>query len=1307
MPPSNTIAQSAPRSSSASSQRTRVAADLLLALDTTRTCTGSSPARARSTRDVQERQEVALVVGGAARVEATVAHLGLEGRRRPRARAGDASARRSGRRSARSARRRGRSASSPTASGLPSRPTTSRCRRRPARARRPTRRRAAGRRAHRRRTRWTGCAARRRARRAGQSCGAREVSSGAGPLPARSRGPADDPDTAAAAGARSRLGRGRRATTPRALAAALDSAARPRGARPEPMLPLLVAALWRCARAADRARRSSWWSTTTTRRARWPRRRRCIRRRTRRSATCRSRGVAYGRGLEPAAAPGGRARARRWTCSPPAASWRSRPTRWSSGSRRRDRRPRRCGGASASRSSATTLVALLAAAGYERVDARRGARPVLGARRHRRRVPDDRPRAGADRVLRRRGRAPLGLLGRSRSARCATSSARRSTPPPSRRVDRDRRVGAEEDDGRAIPAGLVPLAPELVAAGAVFAWEPEPRARRPRASACAEAAEHLRDPRCARAATLRPPTSPTLIERLRARSRRCRSASRRVRGAAAGARLARHRRGRERAARARARPATACSSASRTWARPSARRWRCAGSRRELLDARRRLADEAGRRLRRLAAAARVRLAAAAARGAAGRASCSAAAPPPTGRASAARSRAFADLRAGDYVVHEDHGVGRFVGFDTKTVGGVMRDYLYLEFRGDDRLYVPHDQLAKVSRYVGADGRAPALSQARRQGLAHAQGRARGSPCTSWPASCSRCTPRRQTRRGRRIAGDDEWMARLEAAFPYTETDDQARAIDAVKRTSRREQPMDRLVCGDVGFGKTEVAVRAAFKVAMSRPPGAGAGADDDPRAAAPADVPRPLPRLPGAGRDGLAVPRAGRGEAGAGRLPRRQGGRADRHPPRALARRRAARTSGWSWSTRSSASASRQKELLRQLRLEVDVLAMSATPIPRTLHMSLVRPARHLRDHDAAARPPARSRRTSASSTRSWSPRRCAARSARERPVVLPAQPGRDDRRGGRAGAAAGAGAARRRRPRPDGRARARGGDDEVPARRLRRARVDHDHRVGPRHPAGQHAHRRARRHARPGPALPDPRPRRPLRRAPPTPTCSTPTGASSPRRRGTGLATLADYTELGSGYRIAMRDLELRGAGNLLGDEQSGHVAAVGFELYCELLAEAVAELQGAPPAVAAAGARRRRRSTPTCPPTTCRSRRSRSTCTGASRWRAPVDELRELRGRARRPLRRRCPSRSRTCSASRRCGSARADWAPGPQRAPRRSRSARLDAGRRRHARAARSASRGCSTRPRNRELSLRAPDGRTAMEAATNLSLVYSR
>ena len=162
--------------------------------------------------------------------------------------------------------------------------------------------------------------------------------------------------------------------------------------------------------------------------------------------------------------------------------------------------------------------------------------------------------------------------------------------------------------------------------------------------------------------------------------------------------------------------------------------------------------------------------------------------------------------------MHDDHGMGRFVRFDTREVGGVVRDYLYLEFRGDDRLYVPHEQLGKVSRYIGV-GR---LARRRWRSWAARPGtpsrRARAWRCASWPASCWRCTRAARRQRGRRSPATTSGRRGWRTAFPYEETDDQQRAIDAVTEDMEGEQPMDRLVCGDVGFGKTEVAVRAAMK---------------------------------------------------------------------------------------------------------------------------------------------------------------------------------------------------------------------------------------------------------------------------------------------------------------------------------------------------------------------------------------------------------------------------------------------------------------------------------------------------------------
>jgi transcription-repair coupling factor (superfamily II helicase) len=520
-----------------------------------------------------------------------------------------------------------------------------------------------------------------------------------------------------------------------------------------------------------------------------------------------------------------------------------------------------------------------------------------------------------------------------------------------------------------------------------------------------------------------------------------------------------------------------------------------------------------------------------------------------------------ADLRSGDYVVHEDHGVGRFIRFDTKEVGGVVRDYLYLEFRGDDRLYVPHDQLAKVSRYVGADGRAPALARLGGKAWSTLKSRARVA-VRELAGELLALYARRQTAMRPPVGADDEWMARLEASFPFDETDDQEVAIDAVKQDLEAPQPMDRLVCGDVGFGKTEVAVRAAFKVAsagrqvlMLVPTTILA----QQHAATLRERFRDFPvrvemvsrfRAPAEVKQVLAEFAAGKVDVLVG-------------THRVLSRDVVPQNLGLVVLDEEQRFGVAQKELLRQLRLEVDVLAMSATPIPRTLHMSLS----GLRDISVITTPP-RGRHPIKTHVGEFDEELIAAALRREH---------------------------------------ARGGQsfylhnrvetiDDV-AERVRRWVPEL--RVGVAH--GQMAERalesvmmqflrgefdvlvsttiiesgldipqantliveradtlglaqlyqirgrvgRSEEVAHAFLFYPD---RREL--------------SEEARHR---LSTLADYTELGSGYRIAMRDLELRGAGNLLGDEQSGHVAAVGFELYCELLAEAVAELQGAPPAAA----------------------------------------------------------------------------------------------------------------------------------------------
>ena len=180
---------------------------------------------------------------------------------------------------------------------------------------------------------------------------------------------------------------------------------------------------------------------------------------------------------------------------------------------------------------------------------------------------------------------------------------------------------------------------------------------------------------------------------------------------------------------------------------------------------------------------------------------------------SGTRLSTFFDVRPGDFVVHEDHGIARFAGIETRTVAGVTRDYLLLEFRGEDRVFVPHDQIGKVSRYIGASGASPSLDKLGGTHWQTVKTRAR-TAVVEMAGELLELYASRQAIPGFAYPPDGELMRRLEEAFPYEETDDQAEAIDEVKNDMEAPHPMDRLICGDVGYGKTEVALRAAFKAA-------------------------------------------------------------------------------------------------------------------------------------------------------------------------------------------------------------------------------------------------------------------------------------------------------------------------------------------------------------------------------------------------------------------------------------------------------------------------------------------------------------
>jgi transcription-repair coupling factor (superfamily II helicase) len=520
----------------------------------------------------------------------------------------------------------------------------------------------------------------------------------------------------------------------------------------------------------------------------------------------------------------------------------------------------------------------------------------------------------------------------------------------------------------------------------------------------------------------------------------------------------------------------------------------------------------------------------------------------------------FRDLRKGDYVVHEDHGIGRFEGISTQTVVGITRDYLDIAFRDGDMLYIPHDQIAKVSRYVGADAGAPALSKLGGRAWDQVKSRARRA-VRELAGELLQLYAVRQTAEGFRFSEDGDWQQRFEAAFPYQETEDQQRAIDSVKDDMESGSPMDRLICGDVGYGKTEVALRAAFKAAMDSkqimvlvPTTILAqqhyGTFRERFAEFPVKVDMISRfRTPKEQRSTLKAFSEGKIDVLIG-------------THRLLSQDVRPKDLGLVIVDEEQRFGVVQKEALRRLKLKVDVLTMTATPIPRTLQMSLA----GVRDISVIETPP-RDRHPIQTYVGMY-----------DEGMVTRAIDREIDRQGqvfylhNRVETIDKA-AARLAQQMPRIRFGVAHGQMQEQALEnvmLDFLRGDHDVLVtttiiesGLDIPNANtliveradllglsqlyQIRGRIGRSTRVAHAF-----------------LFHPDEAVLTEEAMARLATLADYTELGSGFKIAMRDLEIRGAGNLLGAEQSGHIAAVGFEMYLSMLRETVEQLQGreAPP-------------------------------------------------------------------------------------------------------------------------------------------------
>ncbi len=516
----------------------------------------------------------------------------------------------------------------------------------------------------------------------------------------------------------------------------------------------------------------------------------------------------------------------------------------------------------------------------------------------------------------------------------------------------------------------------------------------------------------------------------------------------------------------------------------------------------------------------------------------------------------FDDLKTGSFVVHYQHGVGRFGGMVRRAIGGVERDYLLLEYKSGDKLYVPSDQVDLLRPYTG--GESPSLSRLNGSDWQKAKARVR-SAVREIAQELVVLYQKRVNAPGHAFGSDTPWQREIEESFPYQETPDQLKAIEEVKADMERPAPMDRLVCGDVGFGKTEVAIRAAFKavqdgmqVAVLVPTTLLASQHfqtfSDRFAGYPVRVEMLsrflTPAQSKAVLDGLTD------------------GSVDvvvaTH--KLLSKDTSFKNLGLLVVDEEQRFGVTHKEAIKQLRTDVDVLTLTATPIPRTLEMSLT----GIRDLTLLHTPPA-DRQPILTYVGEYDERAVAEAVRRE--LLREGQVFYVHNRVSDIEKVA----AELRALVPEARiGTAHGQMDEgalekvvldfwegkydvlvcttiiesgIDMPTVNTLVVDRADRLG----LGQ-LHQLRGRVGRAG------------QRAyayllyPPEQVLS--------EEAYERLRTIGEHTELGSGFKIAMRDLEIRGAGNLLGGDQSGHIAAVGYDLYVQMVSEAVAELKGETP-------------------------------------------------------------------------------------------------------------------------------------------------
>ena len=516
---------------------------------------------------------------------------------------------------------------------------------------------------------------------------------------------------------------------------------------------------------------------------------------------------------------------------------------------------------------------------------------------------------------------------------------------------------------------------------------------------------------------------------------------------------------------------------------------------------------------------------------------------------------AFTDLKVGDYVVHENHGVGQFMGVVRLASEGTYRDFLHIRYQGTDKLYVPTDQLDRVQKYIGSEGEAPKLNRLSGGEWQRQKSKVRQS-IKDIAGDLLKLYAQREAVPGYAFEKDTPWQREFEDNFPYEETPDQLAAIEDIKRDMEKPKVMDRLLCGDVGYGKTEVALRAIFKAVMS---GKQAAMLAPTTILVQQHYATMLNRFAGFPVKVEVLSRFKTAAEQKQILKELKEGSVDvvvgTH--RLLAKDVEFRDLGLLVVDEEQRFGVTHKEAIKKLKQSIDVLTLTATPIPRTLHMSMV----GIRDMSLLQSPP-EERYPVQTYVVEYS-------DGLVRDAIL-----RELSRGGQVYVLYN-----------------RVQTIEVMYTRLKRLVPEARIAVG---------HGQMREHALEDVMLDFYEGKYDVL------LCSTiiEAGLDVPRAntlivcdadrfglsqlyqlrgrvgRSNRLAyayltvnpnkvlteaadkrlnAIREFTEFGSGFRVAMRDLEIRGAGNLLGSEQSGFMASVGYDLYVKMIEDTVREMRG----------------------------------------------------------------------------------------------------------------------------------------------------